>query len=70
MRRQLRTGLTRFWRGVLATCTLAMMAAAVAHSWGNQPLSAQLVLVSFTAAVAMVPVGLLTELLTPREEKL
>lgn len=65
-----RTVLTVFWRSVLAFCCVAMMAAAVLHSKGNQPLSAQVVLISFTLAVAMVPVGLLTELLTPREEKL
>lgn len=57
------------WRSVLVVCSLAMMVAAVLHSRGNQPASAQVVTLAFALAVAMVPVGLFTEFLLPKEDK-
>lgn len=61
--------LVLLWRSVLALCSLAMMAAAVLHSRGNQPASAQVVTLAFALAVAMVPVGLFSEFLLPKEDK-
>lgn len=57
------------WRSVLVLCSLAMIVAAVLHARGNQPASAQVVTLAFALAVAMVPVGLFTEFLLPKEDK-
>jgi hypothetical protein len=69
LRQRLVFALTVFWKSVLGACSLAMMAGAYLIAKGNPDLSGQVVTLAFALAVAMVPVGLFTELLIPEKDK-